>query len=446
MTPGRRMKYNQETLTVSLLPGAEFAIDPLTPVQLAILTLPLLGLAMVRACLFALTTPYLEELGLHSTYARALWIALPVSGVVTTPIVGYLSDHCGLSYGRRRPFIALGLVVGSIGILMFSFTGSLLFRKYSITARSLSAACYVVGVFGFQIVQTPLRALIADVAIPSQQVQAQALGTWMMGVGRGFGNVLVYFIVRATRHSMHKIMTVAVGVAILSALPCLMFTKEISIDGLIPERSLLQVLKFTGAGIRAMPAAMKKLCMIQMLAWLAFFCFVPIASEFLQAHMCDENRDQGVELYAFGMMVASIVETLAAAITPFLLSVTSFQMLYSIGFAVLTGSLIALSLVSSRTIAIGLLGATGLAYSFTNTFPYLLIGTQFGEKNDVVGLFVGALDACVYLPMFIDVTYTSFIRLDLCLQIGAGWAALATIAGIIIRPPPGTSRRREIMV
>ena len=41
----------------------------------------------------------------------------------------------------------------------------------------------------------------------------------------------------------HQIMTVAVGVAIVSALPCLMFTKEISIDGLIPERSLVQVLK-----------------------------------------------------------------------------------------------------------------------------------------------------------------------------------------------------------
>ena len=49
-----------------------------------------------------------------------------IAGLLTQPLVGALSDHTWLAYGRRRPYILLGAILTLIGMLLMAQTASLL--------------------------------------------------------------------------------------------------------------------------------------------------------------------------------------------------------------------------------------------------------------------------------------------------------------------------------
>ncbi|KAL8108496.1 hypothetical protein AgCh_024807 [Apium graveolens] len=59
----------------------------------------------------SLLTPYVQLLKIPHTWSAYIWLCGPVSGMLVQPIVGYYSDRCTASFGRRHPFI-LGADIG----------------------------------------------------------------------------------------------------------------------------------------------------------------------------------------------------------------------------------------------------------------------------------------------------------------------------------------------
>jgi branched-subunit amino acid transport protein AzlD len=146
------------------------------------------------------------------------------------------------------------------------------------------------------------------------------------------------------------------------------------------------------------------------------------------------------------MIFSSLVETVVAAISPKLIRILPFSILYGMGFLALSVSLVALTLVERPNVALFFISLTGLSYAFTNTFPFMITARQYNSQTDTMGLFMGALDACTYVPMLIDVMYSPFLSSAVVFRIGAGWATIAALAAVVVRPPPGLSRRTDIMV
>eukprot|EP00249_Psilotum_nudum_P008754 c21489_g2_i1 orf=1-264(-) len=50
----------------------------------------------------SLLTPYVQELGISHTWASYIWLCGPITGMLVQPSVGYYSDRCQISWGRRR--------------------------------------------------------------------------------------------------------------------------------------------------------------------------------------------------------------------------------------------------------------------------------------------------------------------------------------------------------
>lgn len=70
-------------------------------------------------------TPYLLNLGLTKSQTSLVWIAGPLSGLITQPIVGALADSSRSRWGRRRPYIVVGSVIVAGGLMTLGWTKEL---------------------------------------------------------------------------------------------------------------------------------------------------------------------------------------------------------------------------------------------------------------------------------------------------------------------------------
>jgi solute carrier family 45, member 1/2/4 len=67
-------------------------------------------------------TPYLLNLGLTKSQTSVVWIAGPLSGIITQPIVGVLADSNKSRWGRRRPYIFIATIIVSTSLLVLGWT------------------------------------------------------------------------------------------------------------------------------------------------------------------------------------------------------------------------------------------------------------------------------------------------------------------------------------
>lgn len=67
-------------------------------------------------------TPFLLSLGMSKSRMSLVWIAGPLSGLVTQPIVGMKSDKSRSRYGRRRPYMMAGTVAVFVCYLVLGWT------------------------------------------------------------------------------------------------------------------------------------------------------------------------------------------------------------------------------------------------------------------------------------------------------------------------------------
>ena len=67
-------------------------------------------------------TPYLLSLGMSKQRMSLVWIAGPLSGLVTQPIIGMKSDKSRNKYGRRRPYMMVGTLAVVLCYLILGWT------------------------------------------------------------------------------------------------------------------------------------------------------------------------------------------------------------------------------------------------------------------------------------------------------------------------------------
>ncbi len=158
----------------------------------AILSLPAtaMGFALsvqIAALSWILTTQY----GLDIHDVGFVWAAGPIAGILGQVIIGVLSDKVWLWGGRRRPFILIGGVFASLGLLALP--------NIDVISSSLGLS----GILGVAIAVAlaldlsinvsfnPTRSIIADVT-PDGHERTRGY-TWMQTVSGTFG-VLAYAI------------------------------------------------------------------------------------------------------------------------------------------------------------------------------------------------------------------------------------------------------------
>jgi solute carrier family 45 protein 1/2/4 len=94
-------------------------------------------------------TPYLLALGLTKSRTAFVWIAGPLSGLITQPIVGVISDRSKSKHGRRRPFMVLGSFVVAACLLVLGWTKEIvaIFIEDTESAKSYTIVLAVISIY-----------------------------------------------------------------------------------------------------------------------------------------------------------------------------------------------------------------------------------------------------------------------------------------------------------
>src|SRR6218665_2082293 len=84
----------------------------------AVLSLPATAVGFSLSTQVAVLSWILNtKYNLHIEDVTLVWLAGPVSGIIMQPIVGIISDKSWFLGGRRKPFIAIGGILGTLMLL-----------------------------------------------------------------------------------------------------------------------------------------------------------------------------------------------------------------------------------------------------------------------------------------------------------------------------------------
>jgi maltose/moltooligosaccharide transporter len=152
--------------------------------QLFNLCIAAIGLQFAWAMQINLTGRVIEPLGATPLLLGLMWLAGPIAGIIIQPIVGTLSDNIWTRFGRRRPFLLIGAILGAVALIAMPY------------APSLIAATSILWIIDIcvNVSQTPHRALIPDVMHSDHHALANSFISFGVGVGAVIAFGLPYIL------------------------------------------------------------------------------------------------------------------------------------------------------------------------------------------------------------------------------------------------------------
>jgi len=177
--------------------------------KLVLLALPQLGVQVLWCFIGPNSAPYMLHLGMGPALATLNNVAGPITGFFTGPLIGATSDRCTSRMGRRRPVILAGLISTWVAGILFSASEHMFPEGQ---ALFFAAPMYWVMDVTINILQTPHRALVADLASEEQQLPMQVVFVFMMSVG----NFLGFSIMQIYDVPVEHMLTLMVGICILN--------------------------------------------------------------------------------------------------------------------------------------------------------------------------------------------------------------------------------------
>jgi len=130
-------------------------------------------------------SPIYRYLGAEESDIPGLWLAGPLTGLLLQPIIGALSDRSwSPRFGRRKPYVFFGAVIGSIAMFMMPNSSSV-----------LMAACLMWLLdAGLNSSMEPFRAFVGDMLNSKQRPVGFSVQSFMVGFGQTLANLMPFIL------------------------------------------------------------------------------------------------------------------------------------------------------------------------------------------------------------------------------------------------------------
>lgn len=140
-----------------------------------------LGIQFGFALQNANTSRIFETLGADTGNLALYWLAAPVTGLLVQPIIGYYSDRTWHpTWGRRRPYFAVGAILASAALCIMPNSAALWMAVGTLWIMDAS----------INISMEPFRAFVGDMLPPSQRTAGFAMQSFFIGVGAVIASML----------------------------------------------------------------------------------------------------------------------------------------------------------------------------------------------------------------------------------------------------------------
>ncbi|MFM9839369.1 MAG: MFS transporter [Cyclobacteriaceae bacterium] len=151
--------------------------------QICNMSFGFLGIQFGFALQNANTSRIFETLGASPSSLALFWSAAPITGLIVQPIIGFYSDRTWHpTWGRRRPYFAVGALLASLGLCLMP------------NAYMLWMAVGVLWIMdaSINISMEPFRAFVGDMLPPSQRTTGFAMQSFFIGIGAIVASFLPY--------------------------------------------------------------------------------------------------------------------------------------------------------------------------------------------------------------------------------------------------------------
>jgi maltose/moltooligosaccharide transporter len=130
-------------------------------------------------------SPIYRYLGAEESNIPGLWLAGPLTGLLLQPIIGALSDRSwSPRWGRRKPYIFIGAIAGSIAMILMPNSSSV-----------LMAACLMWLLdAGLNSSMEPFRAFVGDLLNTKQRPVGFSVQSFMVGFGQTLANLMPFLL------------------------------------------------------------------------------------------------------------------------------------------------------------------------------------------------------------------------------------------------------------
>ncbi|GKV09028.1 hypothetical protein SLEP1_g20588 [Rubroshorea leprosula] len=458
------------------------------------------GIQFGWALQLSLLTPYVQTLGVPHTWASFIWLCGPISGLLVQPIVGYNSDRCTSSFGRRRPFIAVGALFVILAVFLIGFAKDIGYHAGDSLERSTKPRAVAIFVVGFWVLdvannmlQGPCRALLADLSANEHTKMRKANGwfSFFMAVG----NVLGY--AAGSYSKLYKVFpftkTKACDIYCANLKSC--FLIDIIILSIVTVTAVTTVIEkpltkeapeedaktasapFVGEIVTAFKTLRKPmwiLLLVTCLNWIAWFPFFLFDTDWMGTevyggkvkgnHAEARLYEKGVRAGALGLLINSIVSgSTSLALEPvsrLMRGVTNLWGLVNIILCLCLASTVVVTKMAEAWrsthgpdhilppptnimgSALALFGVLGVPLAVTFSIPFALASIYCSSAGGGQGLSLGVLNMSIVIPqMFVSVISGpldgAFGGGNLpAFVLGSIAAALSALMAIFVLPKP----------
>lgn len=322
----------------------------LTTWDLITLSISMAGAQIAWTVELGYGTPFLLHLGLSEQLTSLVWLAGPISGLVAQPVIGAVSDSSGSKY-RRRFWIILSTVALVIATITLAYCQALAAivvdlvgvgegdwdekRNNRVTSIAIGFAVVSFYVLDFALngLQASLRNLLLDVT-PAKQLSAA--NAWhgrmtnagnIIGFGFGFLPLEKLPIIRLLGNNQFRSFCIICIVILVFTVWVTCFFHEEQERPEQEERkgTMSEVLDNIWNALVNLPKPIRRVCYVQIFAFMGWFPFLFYATTYVGQVMANElnkepDHDLATRTGEFAMLIYSVVGVAAGTILPYIVS------------------------------------------------------------------------------------------------------------------------------
>lgn len=264
--------------------------------KLMLMALPQLSVQVLWCFIGPNSASYMRHLGMGNALATLNNIAGPITGFFTGPIVGATSDRLTSRFGRRRPVILAGLISTWIAGMLFASSEHFLPEGQAVY---FAAPMYWIMDVTINILQTPHRALVADLASEEQQLPMQVVFVFFMSIG----NFIAFSIMQMFNPPVDYMFQLMLGICLLNTF-CVgvqfSVAKETPLkrDANAPKQSACGPIMDVVKAVKGSPRLLYHLAAVQCLVWIGNTAWNLYAGQWFgnSVFQGDENAPDGSAL------------------------------------------------------------------------------------------------------------------------------------------------------
>lgn len=355
------------------------------------------------------TSRIFSTLGANPDEIPILWVAAPLTGLLVQPIIGYLSDRTWHpTWGRRRPFFAIGAVLATLALIIMPNSSALWIAGGMLWIMDAS----------INVSMEPFRAFVGDMLPEEQRTSGFAMQSFFIGIGAVVASLLPTILTSfgventAPEGQVPDSVKWSYYLGAIAFFGCVMWTvlrtteyPPDDMEAFLKEKqegTFMDGFKETFTGIFGMPKLMKQLAVVQFFTWFALFCMWIYTTAAVTKGLYNTTDttsaayNEGANWVGVCFAVYSGVSAIFALFLPAMANKFGRKITHLLCLVAGGLGLISISFVSSPEMLLLSMVGVGIAWTSILSIPYAMLSGSLPANK--MGYYMGVFNFFIVIP------------------------------------------------